>query len=177
MKRILPEYRWRILALLFFITTVNYVDRQVISFTIIDEQFQRDIMNIPAGTSLTEADHVQYNRVKGWIDSAFKVAYAIGFVVVGWFIDRVGTRRGFATAIAFWNVAAIGTGFAGSVASLLSMRFLLGLGEAGNFPSSIKSVAERTYGDSHFLCFHYHQSGHGYCVAGNSDSGPSGLFG
>ncbi len=142
MNRTLPGYRWRILALLFFITTVNYIDRQVISFTIVDEQFQRDIMDIPVGTLLTEADQLQYNKVKGWIDSTFKLAYAIGFVVVGWFIDQVGTRKGFATAITLWNMAAIGTGFAGSVASLLSMRFLLGLGEAGNFPSSIKSVAE-----------------------------------
>ncbi|WPP51921.1 MFS transporter [Catalinimonas niigatensis] len=142
MNNFMQGYRWRILSLLFFITTVNYIDRQVVSFTIIDEDFQRDIMNIPDGTPITEQDQIQYDRVKGWIDSAFKVAYAIGFVVTGWFIDRVGTRKGFASAITLWNIAAIGTGFAGSISSLLSMRFILGLGEAGNFPSSIKSVAE-----------------------------------
>lgn len=142
MKKFLQGYRWRILALLFFITTVNYIDRQVISFTIIDEQFQRDIMNIPAGKPITEQDQIEYTQVKGWIDATFKIAYGIGFVVVGWFIDRVGTRKGFATAITLWNIAAVGTGFASSIGSLLSMRFLLGLGEAGNFPSSIKSVAE-----------------------------------
>ncbi len=142
MNKILQGYRWRILALLFFITTVNYIDRQVISFTIIDEQFQRDIMNIPEGAPITEQDQRDYTQTKGLIDAAFKIAYAIGFVVVGWFIDRVGTRKGFATAITLWNVAAVGTGFASSIGSLLSMRFLLGLGESGNFPSSIKSVAE-----------------------------------
>ncbi|MEK6482190.1 MFS transporter [Catalinimonas sp. 4WD22] len=142
MNDFLKGYRWRILALLFFITTVNYIDRQVISFTIIDEQFQRDIMGIPEGQPITQQDQQRYTQMKGWIDAAFKIAYGLGFVVVGMFIDKVGTRKGFASAIVLWNVAAIGTGFVGSVSSLLSMRFLLGLGEAGNFPSSIKSVAE-----------------------------------
>src|SRR3546814_9723773 len=131
-------YRWRILALLFFITTVNYIDRQVISFTVIDEGFQRAIMNIPEDTPLTEVHHAEFNEVKGWIDAAFKIAYAVGFILIGWFIDRIGTRKGFASAMTLWGVAALGTGFVGSIGGLLSLRFLFGFGEAGNFPASIK---------------------------------------
>lgn len=135
-------YRWRILALLFFITTVNYIDRQVISFTVIDEKFQRDMMDIPEGVPISPQDQQAFNAAKGSIDAAFKIAYGIGFVVVGWFIDQVGTRRGFASAITLWNIAAVGTGLISSLSMLLGMRFLLGLGESGNFPSSIKSVSE-----------------------------------
>lgn len=142
MNRFMKGYRWKILALLFFITTVNYIDRQVISFTVIDEGFHKAIMGIPDGQVLTEADHEAFNEVKGWIDAAFKIAYALGFILVGWFIDRIGTRKGFASAMTVWGVAAIGTGFVGSIGGLLSLRFLLGFGEAGNFPASIKTVAE-----------------------------------
>ncbi|QEC52246.1 ACS family hexuronate transporter-like MFS transporter [Anseongella ginsenosidimutans] len=142
MNRFLKGYRWRILALLFFITTVNYIDRQVISFTVIDEEFQRAIMNIPEGDAITEEHHAEFNEVKGWIDASFKIAYALGFILVGWFVDRIGTRKGFASAMTIWGFAAIGTGFVGSIGGLLSLRFLLGFGEAGNFPASIKTVAE-----------------------------------
>lgn len=142
MNRFLKGYRWKILALLFFITTVNYIDRQVISFTVIDEDFQRAIMKIPEGEVITDAHHAEFNEIKGWIDAAFKVAYALGFILVGWFIDRVGTRKGFASAMTVWGLAAIGTGFVGSIGSLLTLRFILGFGEAGNFPASIKTVAE-----------------------------------
>src|SRR5690606_36654366 len=142
MNRFLKGYRWKILALLFFITTVNYIDRQVISFTVIDEHFQRAIMKIPDGQPVTAEHHAQFNEIKGWIDAAFKIAYALGFILVGWFIDRVGTRKGFASAMTLWGVAAIGTGFVGSIGSLLTLRFILGFGEAGNFPASIKTVAE-----------------------------------
>lgn len=142
MNRFLKGYRWKILALLFFITTVNYIDRQVISFTVIDEHFQRAIMKIPDGQPITAEHHAHFNEIKGWIDAAFKIAYALGFILVGWFIDRVGTRKGFASAMTLWGVAAIGTGFVGSIGSLLTLRFILGFGEAGNFPASIKTVAE-----------------------------------
>src|SRR5690606_6780257 len=142
MNRFLKGYRWKILALLFFITTVNYIDRQVISFTVIDEEFHRAIMKIPEGQPITEAQHLEFNKVKGWIDAAFKIAYAIGLILAGWFVHRVGTRKGFASAMTMWSFAAMGTGLVTSIGGLSVMRFLLGFGEAGNFPASIKTVAE-----------------------------------
>lgn len=99
-------------------------------------------MNIPEGQPITEAQHLEFNKVKGWIDAAFKIAYAIGFILVGWFVDRVGTRKGFASAMTMWSFAAMGTGLVSSIGGLSVMRFLLGFGEAGNFPASIKTVAE-----------------------------------
>src|SRR3546814_20515241 len=91
-------------------------------------------MNIPKDTPLTEVHHAEFNEVTGWRDAAFKIAYAVGFILIGWFIDRIGTRKGFASAMSLWGVAAIGTGVVGSIVGLLSLRFLLGFGEDGNFP-------------------------------------------
>jgi MFS transporter, ACS family, hexuronate transporter len=137
--------RWLICALLFFAATINYVDRQVIG--ILKTTLQHDF-------GWSEVDYAD-------IIFAFQLAYAIGFVVAGRVIDRVGTRLGFAAAIVLWSLAAIGhaeaprfgpaaaqflsflgLGYSTSVAGFMLMRGLLGLGESGNFPSAIKTVAE-----------------------------------
>src|SRR5262249_540052 len=73
---------------------------------------------------------------------AFYVAYAIGLLLVGRFIDRVGTRIGYAVAIAIWSLSAMGTSLARSIVSFGAARFMLGLGESGNFPAAIKTVTE-----------------------------------
>src|SRR5262249_54419425 len=120
------HYRWYICALLFFATTINYVDRQVIG--VLAPELQKII-----GWS-----EIQY----GWIITAFQAAYAIRFLIAGRFIDRVGTRLGYAVMFAVWSVAAIGHSLATTVLGFGVARFALGLGESGNFPAAIKTVAE-----------------------------------
>ncbi|MCW5906308.1 MAG: MFS transporter [Chitinophagales bacterium] len=136
------NYRWRICAVLFFATTVNYIDRNVLSFTMIDEVFRREMLGLPEGAPLTDAHLARFKELMGFVDAAFKLAYAIGFLLMGYVIDKLGTRKGFSLAITVWSIAGVLNGFTNSVKQLSLTRFMLGLGEAGNFPSAIKSVAE-----------------------------------
>ena len=119
-------FRWVICALLFFATTINYIDRQVLG--ILAPDLQRSI-----GWS-----EIEY----GNIVTAFQAAYAIGLLVTGRLLDRMGTRLGFALAITLWSVAAMFHAAARSALGFGIARFALGLGEAANFPASIKTVAE-----------------------------------
>jgi MFS transporter, ACS family, hexuronate transporter len=136
------KYRWRIVALLFFATTINYIDRNVISFTMLDDGFRRTMLGLDSGTALTD-DHIRsFKTIMGQVDAAFKIAYAIGFILVGWMIDRIGTKKGFSISIIVWSIAGILNGFVTNVRGLFATRFMLGVGEAGNFPSAVKSVAE-----------------------------------
>ena len=120
--------RWLICALLFFATTINYVDRQVLGILTTDESFRATI----------GWDPIKY----GWINGAFQAAYAVGLLVVGGFMDRFGTRKGFSFAMVFWSLAAMAHSFARSAFGFGVARIALGLGEAGNFPAAIKTVAE-----------------------------------
>src|SRR6266542_1274697 len=122
------NYRWVICALLFFATTINYIDRQVLGILATDETFKHTI-------GWSEAQY-------GYVNTAFQAAYALGLLVVGNLMDRFGTRKGFSLAIVFWSVAAMGHALARSAFGFGSARFALGLGEAGNFPASIKTIAE-----------------------------------
>jgi ACS family hexuronate transporter-like MFS transporter len=122
------RYRWMICALLFFATTINYIDRQVLGILATDEAFKTEI-------GWNEAEY-------GFVNTAFQAAYAIGLLVVGNMMDRFGTRKGFSVAIVFWSVAAMCHAFARSAFGFGIARFALGLGEAGNFPAAIKTVAE-----------------------------------
>jgi len=119
-------YRWTICALLFFATTINYMDRQVLG--ILAPVLQRDI-------GWTET---QYGDIVSW----FSLAYGFGFLAVGRFLDRVGVRRGFAFSIVAWSLAAMGHALARTAGGFGVARAFLGLGESGNFPGSIKAVAE-----------------------------------
>lgn len=136
------NYRWRICALLFFATTINYIDRNVLSFTMLDEMFRKDMLGMAADSVLTQADHDHFKEMMGYVDAAFKLAYAIGFLIMGYVIDRIGTKKGYSFAIGLWSLAGVLNAFVGSIRGLSITRFLLGLGEAGNFPSAIKTVAE-----------------------------------
>lgn len=107
-------------------TTINYIDRQVLG--VLAPSLQTEI-----GWS-----EVEY----GYIVTAFQAAYAIGLLCAGAIIDRLGTRIGYALAIAVWSVAAMAHALAGSAVGFAIARFALGLGEAGNFPAAIKTVAE-----------------------------------
>ncbi|MGC2234993.1 MAG: MFS transporter [Pyrinomonadaceae bacterium] len=120
--------RWIICALLFFATTINYIDRQVLGILATDETFKAQI-------GWSEAEY-------GFVNTAFQAAYAVGLLVVGGLMDRFGTRKGFSFAIVFWSVAAMCHSFARSAFGFGIARFALGLGEAGNFPAAIKTVAE-----------------------------------
>ena len=121
-----PSYRWTICALLFVVTTINYVDRQVLG--ILAPTLQREL----------HWSESQYGDVVSW----FSLVYAFGFLIAGRWLDRVGVRRGFATAVVVWSLAAIGHAFARTTAAFSAARALLGLGESANFPGAIKTVAE-----------------------------------
>lgn len=120
------SYRWTICALLFVATTINYVDRQVLG--ILAPTLQRDL-------HWTEAD---YGDIVSW----FSFAYAFGFLVAGRVIDWIGVRRGLATAVVAWSIAAIGHAFARTAAGFSIARATLGVSESAIFPGSIKAVAE-----------------------------------
>ena len=140
--------RWLICALLFFAAAINYIDRQVIGILkpTLQEQFH-----------FNEQDYAA-------IVFTFQAAYAIGLLLSGRIMDRIGVRRGFALAVVVWSIGAVMHGAAdwlpwlriptlsidppavvflgGATAGLALSRLVLGLGEAGNFPASIKAVAE-----------------------------------
>ncbi len=119
-------FRWIICALLFFGTTKNYMDRQVLA--VLKTTLQSEM----------HWNEIDYSNLV----FAFQAAYGIGLVLVGPLIDWLGTRVGFALAMAFWSVASMGHALASSFNAFLLARFSLGLGEAGNFPASIKTVGE-----------------------------------
>lgn len=118
--------RWLMISLVFAATVINYLDRQTLSVLapVLREEF---------GMS-----NVDYSRVV----SAFMVAYTIMNGVSGPLIDRVGTRIGYALCVAWWSGASILQAFATGGVSLGATRFLLGMGEAGNWPAGIRVVAE-----------------------------------
>lgn len=122
------NYRWMICALLFFATTINYIDRQVLGILATDKGFQQTI-------GWNEAQY-------GYVNTVFQAAYALGLLAVGNLMDRFGTRKGFSFAVSFWSVAAMCHALAHSAIGFGAARFALGLGEAGNFPAAIKTVAE-----------------------------------
>ncbi|RYF53589.1 MAG: MFS transporter, partial [Cytophagaceae bacterium] len=136
------RFRWRIVTLLFLATTINYIDRQVLSFTMTDELFRKEMLDVAPDAVLTREATDRFKVLYGDVDAAFKFAYAIGFLLVGWLIDKIGTRRGFSLGILVWSIAAVLTASVNTIAGLRWMRALLGLGEAANFPSSIKTIAE-----------------------------------
>lgn len=136
------NYRWRIIALLFLATTINYVDRQALSFVMTDAGFKRTLLGLSPDAILTEDNLNRFRIQMGLIDSAFKAAYAIGFLLIGWLIDRVGTKKGFSIGIGVWSVASIAAGLVSTVGQFTLVRALLGLGEAANFPSAMKAIAE-----------------------------------
>ena len=120
------RYRWVICALLFFATTINYIDRQV--FGILAPEMKK----------IFGWTDTNYTDIVFW----FEVAYAAGQLLAGRLLDRIGTFLGFALAMLFWSGASMLHAAMSSIAGFSAARFLLGLGESGNFPASIKIVAE-----------------------------------
>ena len=120
------NYRWTICSLLFFATTINYLDRQVISLLkpALEKEFD-----------WSESDYSN-------IVVAFQFTYAIGMVGAGWFIDKIGTKLGYAITLILWSIASILHAFATRTFGFVLARGFLGVTEAGNFPAAIKTVAE-----------------------------------
>ena len=120
------RYRWAIIALLFFATTVNYIDRTM--------------LGLLAPTLQTELNWNEDDY--GNIVTAFQAAYALGFLFMGYVIDRFGPKIGYSIAITIWTVGHVAHGFGGSVASFMAARAVLGVGEAGHFPAVVRSSSE-----------------------------------
>ncbi|HEY9228304.1 MAG TPA: MFS transporter, partial [Gemmatimonadaceae bacterium] len=120
------NFRWTICALLFVATTINYIDRQILG--ILAPTLGREI----------GWNEQEYGAIVSW----FSIAYALGFLVAGRIMDRFGTRRGLAASVVAWSIAAMSTALARTANGFAAARFALGLGESGNFPASIKTVAE-----------------------------------
>ncbi|MDQ6481507.1 MFS transporter [Dyadobacter sp. LHD-138] len=120
------NYRWVICALLFFATTINYVDRQILGYLkpTLEVEF-----------NWTETDYANIVMV-------FAACYAFGYVIFGNFIDRIGSKLGYSVSIIIWSVAAVAHAFVKSTFGFGAARAVLGLGEAGNFPAAVKAVAE-----------------------------------
>jgi ACS family hexuronate transporter-like MFS transporter len=126
MPRPIRNLRYYVLALLFLSTLINYIDRQTLS-----------VMSSDLGKRFGW-DNEDYSRIL----MAFQIAYAVMQSGSGFLIDRLGTRAGFALTIVFWSLAAMAHSLARGVASFAACRFLLGLGEAGNWPGSAKATSE-----------------------------------
>jgi MFS transporter, ACS family, hexuronate transporter len=122
----LGNYRWLICALLFFASTINYVDRQVIGI------LEKDLRTF---IGWSQVDY-------GNIVAAFNAAYALGLLASGRMIDRFGTKIGYSLAIIVWSLAGIAASLARSPFGFGAARAALGVGEAANFPAAIKTVAE-----------------------------------
>jgi MFS transporter, ACS family, hexuronate transporter len=122
---VIGRYRWVICTLIFLATTVNYIDRQILALI-------KEFLDQELGWT---------NEQYGLVNSAFQGAYALGMFAFGWFIDRYGTKLGYAVSIALWSVAALSHSLVGSVTGFFGARAFLGVSEGGNFPSAIKAVA------------------------------------
>jgi MFS transporter, ACS family, hexuronate transporter len=138
----MTNFRWRIVAMLFLATIINYIDRNVLSFTMIDDGFKHDILGLDRAIPMTDELNAQFKEKMGYVDWAFKTAYAIGFLLIGWLIDRIGVKKGLGLGMLIWSIAGVLTSFVTGVRSLIPARMLLGLGEASIFPSSMKALSE-----------------------------------
>ncbi|GAB3975402.1 MFS transporter [Spirosoma terrae] len=122
----LKNYRWLIVVLLFTATTINYLDRQLIGLL-------KPILEKEFNWSETDFAHIVM---------AFTAAYAVGLLAFGWIIDKVGTKVGYSVTIIIWSVAGMLHAIARSVFGFSVARIGLGIGEAGNYPAAVKTVAE-----------------------------------
>lgn len=120
------RYRWTVCALLFFATTINYVDRQVIGLLkpVLESEF-----------SWTELDYAA-------IVMAFSASYALGYLIFGRIVDNIGTKLGYIVSVFFWSLAAMLHAVVSSTFGFGAARAFLGISEAGNFPTAIKATAE-----------------------------------
>jgi ACS family hexuronate transporter-like MFS transporter len=135
--------RWTICAMLFVATSINYMDRQVLS--ILKPALSGSVIHLqpllPGWPTVEASIHltdVQYGNIL----AAFQIAYALGVVFAGRLVDRLGCRKGYPIVTGLWSLAAMGHALVNSVLGFGIARFLLGLGESGNFPAAVKATAE-----------------------------------
>lgn len=135
--------RWTVCAMLFVATTINYMDRQVLS--ILKPVLSGSVLHLdpllpgwPAVETSLRLTDAQYGNVL----AAFQIAYALGVVFAGRMVDRLGCRKGYPIVTGLWSLAAMGHALVTSIGGLSVARFLLGLGESGNFPAAVKATAE-----------------------------------
>ncbi|HEY9489947.1 MAG TPA: MFS transporter [Chryseosolibacter sp.] len=134
------NYRWTICTLLFLATTINYIDRQILSLV-------KPILDVELGWT---------NEEFGIVNAVFQGAYGFGLLFFGWFVDRYGAKVGYAVSIIGWSFAAMGHSLVSTVTGFMIARASLGVSEGGNFPSAIKATAqwfpkrERAYATSIF---------------------------
>ncbi|MHA8101153.1 MFS transporter [Aquirufa nivalisilvae] len=126
MKEKVGNFRWVVVALLFFATTINYLDRQVIG--LLKPTLEKEL-------NWTETDY-------SFIVMCFTASYAIGLLFFGKIIDQIGSKLGYTISIIIWSIAAMFHALAKTSFGFGAARSVLGLGEAGNFPAAIKAVAE-----------------------------------
>ncbi len=122
----MTKYRWTVCSLIFFATTINYIDRSVISF--LKSTFTEQL-------HWTDGDYAN-------IEITFKVFYALGLLVAGGLIDKLGTKIGYGLSVFLWSLAGVATALVNTVTGFQIVRGALGFAEAGNFPAAIKTVAE-----------------------------------
>jgi ACS family hexuronate transporter-like MFS transporter len=120
------SYRWRVVALLFCATTINYLDRQVLGLL-------KPTLEADFGWTESDFSHIVM---------AFQAAYAFSLIGFGAMIDKIGTKMGYVISVVVWSIAAMLHAIATGTFSFGLMRAILGLGEAGNFPVAIKATAE-----------------------------------
>jgi MFS transporter, ACS family, hexuronate transporter len=134
------NFRWTICALLFLATTINYVDRQILSLV-------KPILDVELGWT---------NEEFGIVNAVFQGTYGFGLLFFGWFVDKYGSKVGYAVSIIAWSLAAMGHAAVSTVTGFMIARASLGISEGGNFPSAIKATAqwfpkrERAYATSIF---------------------------
>ncbi len=135
--------RWTICAMLFVATTINYMDRQILS--ILKPVLSGSVLHLqpllpgwPTFEASINLTDVQYGNIL----AAFQIAYALGVVFAGRLVDRVGCRAGYPIVTGLWSLAAMGHALVNTVLGFGIARFLLGLGESGNFPAAVKATAE-----------------------------------
>jgi len=126
------RYRWTICGLVFFATTVNYLDRNVLGL----------LKPVLSADGVFGADKANQELYYSYVVICFQIAYAVGMTLAGRLIDWIGTKKGYFVALLGWSIAAIGHAFAHSTASFGFWRAMLGLSEAGNFPAANKTIAE-----------------------------------
>lgn len=126
MQQAIGKYRWTICALVFFATTINYLDRQVISLV-------KEDLDLEFGWTKTDYANITV---------AFQLAYALAMFGVGRLIDKLGTKLGYALSLILWSIAAMGHALVKSTVGFFVARGLLGITESGNFPAAIKATAE-----------------------------------
>ena len=131
--------RWVVCALLFLATTINYMDRSVLSLI---EPLLHNLPFMGWDLSRDAAHQTVFNNNYGDIVICFQIAYGVGLLTAGRIIDRLGTRIGYALAILIWGLSSMGHALVSSVLGFCIARAMLGLGESGNFPAAIKAVTQ-----------------------------------